>query len=38
MQCGNEQMKQSGTTSSVARENFARFFDLCQSASFMCCT
>ena len=32
VQCGNEQMKQSGTTSYVAPENFARFFDLCQSA------
>ena len=32
VQCGNEQMKQSGTTSYVTPENFARFFDLCQSA------
>jgi hypothetical protein len=32
VQCGNEQMKQSGTTTYVTPENFARFFDLCQSA------
>ena len=32
VQCGNEQMKQSVTTSYVTPENFARFFDLCQSA------
>jgi hypothetical protein len=32
VQCGNEQMKQSATTSYVTPERFARFFDLCQSA------
>lgn len=32
VQCGNEQMKQSATTTYVTPENFARFFDLCQSA------
>ena len=32
VQCGNEQMKQSGTTLYVTPVNFARFFDLCQSA------
>ncbi len=32
VQCGNEQMKQSTATTYVTPENFARFFDLCQSA------
>src|SRR6266581_5581234 len=32
VQCGNEQMKQSTATLYVTPENFARFFDLCQSA------
>jgi len=32
VQCGNEQMKQSATTSYVTPDRFARFFDLCQSA------
>jgi hypothetical protein len=32
VQCGNEQMKQSGTTLYVTPDRFARFFDLCQSA------
>jgi len=31
VQCGNEQMKQSAATLYVTPENFARFFDLCQS-------
>ena len=31
VQCGNEQMKQSATTTYVTPERFARFFDLCQS-------
>src|SRR5262249_10048872 len=30
VQCGNEQMKQSASTTYVAPEQFARFFDLCQ--------
>lgn len=32
VQCGNEQMKQSTATTYVTPENFAKFFDLCQSA------
>src|SRR5579864_5028697 len=32
VQCGNEQMKQSATTTYVTPDNFARFFDLCQNA------
>ncbi len=32
VQCGNEQMKQSATTSYVTPDRFARFFDLCESA------
>jgi hypothetical protein len=32
VQCGNEQMKQSATTTYVTPERFARFFDLCQGA------
>ena len=31
VQCGNEQMKQSATTTYVTPDRFARFFDLCQS-------
>ena len=32
VQCGNEQMKQSGSTLYVTPDRFAKFFDLCQSA------
>lgn len=32
VQCGNEEMKQSAETIYVTPQNFARFFDLCQSA------
>jgi hypothetical protein len=32
VQCGNEQMKQSSTTTYVAPADFARFYDLCQNA------
>ena len=32
VQCGNEQMKQSATTSYITPDRFAKFYDLCESA------
>ena len=34
VQCGNEQMKQSATTSYVTPDRFAKFFDLCESTVY----